>query len=63
MGRPVNKLWTEEQLALFKKYAQQKLSAREIADKMDRTPAAITAKASYMGMSLDFRKKKPKKKK
>jgi predicted DNA-binding protein YlxM (UPF0122 family) len=62
MGRPVNKLWTDEQLELFKKYARQKMSAKEIAEKMDRSPAAITAKASYLGMSLDFRKKKTKKK-
>lgn len=63
MGRPVNKLWTDEQVNLFKKYARQKLSSKEIAEKMDRSPAAISAKASYMGLSLDFRKKKPKKKK
>lgn len=63
MGRPVNKLWTDEQVNLFKKYVGQKLSSKEIAEKMDRSPAAISAKASYMGLSLDFRKKKPKKKK
>jgi hypothetical protein len=48
-------LWSKHDLATLKSMAKQKVGRDKIAKSLKRTPAAVTVKASSIGVSLSTR--------
>lgn len=46
------KRWTDEEIKMLRQFARQNTPTRVIALKLQRTPEAILAKASELGISL-----------
>lgn len=44
--------WSTKQLAQLQSYAQQHMSANEIANKMNRPASAVKAEAAALGLNL-----------
>lgn len=54
------KKWTREELRLLHKYVAENLTAKQIAERLNRTYQSVKKKANYLNLEPNVRMYKPK---